>query len=82
MWKPARAFAWDGLCCAACGDAQTTAVALVDSSALHFFVYETLVTKFKLLVLPGDVMEAILGDRSQVKASKTCLVPLVMCSAC
>ena len=57
------------------------AVALVDSNALHCFVSETLVAKFGLPVLPGDGMEMMLADRSQVEASKTCLVPLVVCSA-
>ena len=80
-WKPAHAFAWDGLCYAACGDAQTVVVALVDSSASHCFVSETLVTKFGLPVLLGDGMEVTLADRSQVEASQTCLVPLVVCSA-
>ena len=65
-WKPARAFAWDGLCCAACGNAQTAAVALVDGSALHYFMSETLVAKFGLPVLPGDGMEVMLADKSQV----------------
>ena len=81
-WKPARASAWDGLCCAAFGDAQTAAVALVDSGALHCFVSETLAARFGLPVLPGDGMEVTLADGRQVEASKTCLVPLVVCSAC
>ena len=49
-WKPTRASAWDGLCNAACGDAQTAAVALVDSGASHCFVSEALATKFELPV--------------------------------
>ena len=49
-WKPTRASAWDGLCNAVCGDAQTAAVALVDSGALHCFVSEALATKFELPV--------------------------------
>ena len=57
-------------------------MALVDSGSLHCFVSETLVTKFELPVLPGDGMEVKLARRSQVEASKTCLVPLVVCSAC
>ena len=81
-WKPARASAWDGLCCAACGDCLTAAVVLVDSGALHCFVSETLVAKFGLPVLPGDGMEVTLADKSQVEASKTCLEPLVVCLAC
>ena len=80
-WKPACTFSWDGLCCVACGDAQMAAVALVDSSVLYFFVSETLVAKFELLVLPGDGMEVTMADGGQVKASKTFLVPLAVCSA-
>ena len=80
-WKPVHASAWDGLCCAACVHAQMAALALVDSGALHCFVSEALVAKFELLLLPGDCMEVMLADRSQVEASKTCLVPLVVCSA-
>ena len=57
-------------------------VALVDSGALHCFVSETLVTKFELQVLPGDGMDVKLANRSQVKASKTCMVPLVVCAVC
>ena len=57
------------------------AVALVDSGATHCFVYEALVTKFGLPVKPGVGMDATLADRSQVLASPTCLVPLVVCSA-
>ena len=57
------------------------AVALVDSGALHCVVSEMLVAKFGLLVLPGDCMEVTLADGSQVEAFKTCLVPLVVCSA-
>ena len=82
IWKLACASAWDGLCWAACGDAQTTTVALFDSDALHCFMSEMLVAKFELLVLPRDGMEVALADGSQVEACKTCLVPLVMCSEC
>ena len=57
-------------------------VALVDSGALHCFVSETLVAKFELPVLPGDGVEVMLLDRSEVEASKTCLMPLVVGSAC
>ena len=74
-WKPVCASEWDGLCCAACGDAQTAAVALVDSGALHCFVSETLVAKFDVPVLPGDGMEVMLADRSQVEMSKTFWCP-------
>ena len=79
-WKLARAFAWDGLCCAACGDAQVAAVALVNSSALHCFVSETLVTKLALPVLPGDSIEVILANVNQEEISKMWLVPLIVCS--
>ena len=58
------------------------AVALIDSSASYCFVSEMLVAKTELLMLPGYGMEVMLADRSQVEASKTCLVPLVVCSAC
>lgn len=57
-------------------------MASVDSSALHCFVAEMLIIKFGLPVLPGDGMEMMLADKSQVEASKTYLVPLVVCSAC
>ena len=80
-WKPARASAWNRLCCAACGDAQTATVGLVDSSVSHCFVSEMLVAKFALLVLPGAGMQVILAEKSQVEASKILLVPLVVCLA-
>ena len=80
-WKCAHAFAGDRLCCAACGDAQMATVALFDSSVSYCFVSETLVAKLGLPVLPGDGMEVMLAGESQVEASKTCLVPLVVCSA-
>ena len=80
-WKPVRTFAWDGLCCAACGDAHMAAVTLVDSGASHCFVSEALAAKFALLMLPGDGMEVTLADGSQVEASRIYLVPLVVCSA-
>ena len=56
-------------------------MALVDSSESHCFMSETLVTKFELLVLPRDGMEVTLADRSQMEVHRTCLVPLVVCSA-
>ena len=80
-WKLACASAWDGLCYATCGDAQTAIVALADSGALHCFVSEALIANFGLPVLPGYGMKVNLADRSQLEASKTCLVPLVVCSA-
>ena len=58
-WKPIHAFTWDGLCYTACGEAQMTAVALVNSGASHCFVAEMLVTKFELPMLPADGMEVI-----------------------
>ena len=42
---------------------------------------ESLVTKFELPELPEDGIEVMLADRNQVEASKTCLVPLVVCAA-
>ena len=57
-------------------------VSLVDSSASHYFVSEALVANFILPLLPGDGMEVKLAGRSQVEASKTCLVPLVVYSTC
>ena len=80
-WKPARASAWEGLCCAACGAAQMADVALVDSGASHCFVSETVVAKFELPVFLGDGIEMTLADGSQVEVYTTCLLPLVMCSA-
>ena len=56
-------------------------MALIDSGALHCFVSEMLVAKFGLPVLLGDGMKVMLTDGRQVKASKTCLVPLFVCSA-
>ena len=80
-WKLEHTSSWDRLCCTACGDAQMAAVAFVHSSVLHCFASESLVAKLELLVLPGDGMEVMLADGSQAKASKTCLMPLVVCSA-
>ena len=80
-WKPAHASACDQLCYSACGDVKMATVALVDRDTLHCFMSETLVAKFGLLVLPGGGMEVTLTDGSQVKALKTYLVPLVVCSA-
>ena len=77
MWKPVLSSALYGFCCTACGDAQTAAVALVDSSVLHCFLSKSLVTKFELL---GDGMEVKLASKNQVEASKTCLVPLIVYS--
>ena len=81
-WKPVLATAWNGFCAGSCHDATTAAVALADSGATHCFVSEALVTKFGLLVKPGVGMDVTLSDGSQVLASQTCLVPLVVCSAC
>ena len=39
-------------------------LALVDSNALHCFVSGTLLTEFKLPMLPGDYMEVMLADGS------------------
>ena len=80
-WKPVLATAWNGFCAGSCCDATTATVALVDSGAMHCFVSEALVTKFGLVVKPGVGMDVMLADGSQVLASQTCLVPLVVCSA-
>ena len=45
---------------------------------MHCFVSEALVAKFGLLVKPGVGMDVTLADGSQVLASQTCLVPLVV----
>ena len=74
------ASAWNGLCTESCGDGDSATVALVDSGALHSFVSAELVSKFSLLVKPGDDMEVILADGSQVEGSQTCYVHLVVCS--
>ena len=80
-WKPVLATTWNGFCAESCCDATTAAVALVDSGATHCFVSEALVTKFGLPVKPGAGIDVTLADGSQVLASQTCLVPLVVCSA-
>ena len=54
----------------------------VDGGAMHCFVSEALVAKMGLPVKPGVGMDVTLSDGSQVLASQTCLVPLVVCSAC
>ena len=75
------ATAWNGFCAGSCHDATTAVVALVDRGTTHCFVFEALVTKFGLPVKPGVGMDVTLADGSQVLASQTCLVPLVVCSA-
>ena len=50
-----------------CGDAASSAVALVDSGAMHSFVSAALVSKFSLLMKPGDDMEVTLADGSRVE---------------
>ena len=74
------ALAWNWLCTKSCGDADLSAVALNDSGALHSFVSAKVVSKFSLLVKPGGDIEVTLADGSQVEASQTCCVPLVVCS--
>ena len=81
-WKPVIATAWNGFCAGSCCDATTAAVALVDSGAMHCFVSEALLTKFGLPAKPRVGMDVTLADRSQVLVLQTCLVPLVVCSAC
>ena len=80
VWKPVLATAWNGFCAGSCYDAPKATVGLVDSGATHCFVSEALVTKFGLPVKPGVNIDVTLGDGSQVLASQTCLVPLVVCS--
>ena len=79
-WKPVPTSAWNGICTESCGNAASSAVALVDSGAMHSFVCTALVSKFSLLVKPGGDMEVTLADRNQVEVSQTCCVPLVVCS--
>ena len=67
------------MCTESCGDAASSAVALVDSGAMHSFVSTELVSRFSLPVKPGGDMEVTPADRSQVEASQTCCVPLVVC---
>ena len=45
-WKPVPASAWNGMCTESCGDAASSAVALVDSGVTHSFVSAALVSKF------------------------------------
>ena len=80
-WKPVLATAWNGFCAGSCRDASMAAVALVDSGTTHCFMSEALMTKFGLPVKPGVGMDVTLADGSQVLVLKTCLVPLVVCSA-
>ena len=75
------ATAWNGFCAGSCCDATTATVALVDSGATHYFVSKALMAKFGLPVKPGAGMDVMLADGSQVLASQTCVVPLVVCSA-
>ena len=81
-WKPVLATAWNGFYAGSCCDATMATVALIDSGARHCFVSEALVTKFGLPAKPGVGMDVMLADGSQVLALQTCLVPLVVCSAC
>ena len=78
--KPVPPLAWNGMCTESCGDAASSAVALIDSGAMHSFVSAELVSSFSLLVKPGGNMEVTLADGSQVEALQTCCVPLVVCS--
>ena len=79
-WKPVPTSAWNGMCTESCSDADSSAVAIVDSGATHSFVSAALVSKFSLPVKPGGDMEVTLADGSQVEVSQTCCVPLVVCS--
>ena len=73
-WKPVPASALNGMC------TESSAVALVDSGATHRFVSAELVSRFSFSVKPEGDMEVTLADGSQVEASQTCCVPLVVCS--
>ena len=79
-WKPVPASAWNDMCTESCGDAASSAVALVDSSATHSFVSAELVSRFSLLEKPRGDMEVTLADGNQVELLHTCCVPLVVCS--
>ena len=68
------------MCTDSCGDATSSAVALVDSGTTHNFVSAALVSKFSLPVKPGGDMHVTLADGSQVEVSQTCCVPLVVYS--
>ena len=68
------------MCTESCGEAASSAVALVDSGATHSFVSAALVSKHSLPVKPGGDMEVTLADGSQVEVSQMCCVPLVVCS--
>ena len=68
------------LCTESCGDAEFSAVALIDSGAWLSFVSTELVSRFSLLVKPEGEMEVTLANGSQVEVSHTCCVPLVVCS--
>ena len=70
---------WNGMCTEFCGDAASSAVALVDSGAMHSFVSAELVGRFSLPVKPGGGMEVTLADGSQVEALLVYCVPLVVC---
>ena len=70
---------WNGLCSESCREADTAAVALIDSSALCCFVASSVVAKFGLPMKPGRDIEVTLANSSWVEASTTCLVPMVVC---
>ena len=74
------ASAWNGLCTQSCGNADSSAVALDDSGALHSFVFAELVSRFSLPLKPGGDMEVTLSDGSQVEVLLMCCVPLVVYS--
>ena len=61
------------MCTESCGDAASSAVALVDSGAMHSFVSAKLVCRFNLPVKPGGDMEVTLVDGSQVEALLMCV---------
>ena len=62
------------MCTESCGDAASSALALVDSGAMHSFVSAELVGRFRLPLKPGGDMEVTLADGSHVKVSQMCCV--------
>ena len=55
-WKPVPASAWNEICTESCGNAASSAMALVDSGTTHSFVSAELVSRLSLLVNPGGDM--------------------------
>ena len=55
-------------------------ISLVDSGASHSFFAAKLVEKYQLTVILGTSMVVMLADGSQVTISKTCSIPIIMCT--